>query len=103
MNDVYHINGDVSDNIPENFDWKPRGVTFNKRLKKWIAQIMINKEHKYLGAFASKREAGEANIRKHMREVKMKHNVKKNDMFFVFETEKRKIINLSNKENNLKY
>ena len=59
-NDVYDINGNVSDNRPENLDWKHRGVRFNKQMKKWIAQIMINKEHKYLGSFDSKQEAGEA-------------------------------------------
>ena len=42
-NDAYHINGNVSDNRPENLDWKPRCVHFNKQLKKWIAHIMIKK------------------------------------------------------------
>ena len=31
-----------------------------KKLKKWIVQIMINNEHKYLGLFNSKKVAGTA-------------------------------------------
>ena len=50
----------MSDNRPENLDWKPRCVPFKIQIKKWIAQIMINKEHKYLSSFDSKQEAGEA-------------------------------------------
>jgi hypothetical protein len=34
-----------------------KGVTWDKRSKKWLAQININKEHKNLGLFDSKEDA----------------------------------------------
>ena len=69
INYVCHINGDVTDNNPENLNWKPRGVCYLKKLKKWIAQIMINNEHKYLGLFNSKEEAGTSYMKAYQEKV----------------------------------
>ena len=59
-NYVFHIDGDVSNNSPENVDWKIQGTTYNPKLNKWIAQIMVNHVHKYIGSFHSQQEPGEA-------------------------------------------
>lgn len=39
---------------------KYTGVSWHKRAKKWIAQIYINGEHKYIGLFTSEIEASQA-------------------------------------------
>lgn len=71
-----HINGDKLDNRrknlrvcsssannqnrPSNNKNGYRGVTWNKRRKKWVAQISINNKNKGLGYFITKEEAAEA-------------------------------------------
>jgi HNH endonuclease len=37
-----------------------KGVSWNRKLQKWVAQAVINREHKYLGLHATKESAAEA-------------------------------------------
>ncbi|MCK9521084.1 MAG: AP2 domain-containing protein [Dehalococcoidia bacterium] len=37
-----------------------RGITFHRKLGKWIAQIRVNNKHIYIGVFTSKEEAAKA-------------------------------------------
>lgn len=73
--EIDHINGDKSDNrfcnlrlVSRSINQRNRriqinntsgytGVVFDKRRKKWIAQIGINKTNKYLGQFDDKFDA----------------------------------------------
>ncbi len=71
-----HINGDRLDNKrnnlrmcsssannqnrPNNNKNGYRGITWNKRRKKWVAQISIDNKNKGLGYFITKEEAAEA-------------------------------------------
>ena len=44
-------------NLPSNNTSSVIGVCWNKRLKKWQAQITVNKVQKHLGLFTNKEEA----------------------------------------------
>lgn len=77
---IDHINGNTTDNRilnlrlvtqsenmqntrgarADNNTSKIKGVTFDKRRKKWIAQIFVDGKHHYLGQWDSKEEAAKA-------------------------------------------
>jgi len=40
-----------------------KGVSWNKKLQKWVAQAVINREHRYLGLHATKELAAEAYVK----------------------------------------
>jgi hypothetical protein len=44
-------------NLPSNNNSGVMGVCWNKRLKKWQVQIIVNKVYKYLGLFTNKEDA----------------------------------------------
>lgn len=53
----------LNDTIPKNNTSGVRGVTFDKRKGKWIAQIDFQKKHFYLGSFKEKEKAIEVRKR----------------------------------------
>ena len=69
-NMIDHVDRDKSNNFIENlrivtnqqnlFNQKARGYCFNKQMKKWQAQITINKKQKFLGYFENEEEAHKA-------------------------------------------
>jgi len=69
-NMVDHVNGDPSNNSIENlrivscqqnaFNTKAKGYSWDKKAKKWMARIQVNRKLKYLGLFESEDEAREA-------------------------------------------
>jgi hypothetical protein len=85
--EIDHINGDKSDNrfcnlrlvnkslnqrnckIQTNNTSGYTGVTFDKRRKKWVAQMGINKTNKYLGQFDDRFDAVMARLMKERQEM----------------------------------